>query len=197
MAQGRQPDFYALTRQHRLHTARSAINTTRVEDVHPAWKIIGHRHRRIYELIVHRQLSDPKEVIAAAHVATSTGYAALGALSTAGLITRQHGHLSAGPVGLDDIATAHHLDEHRAQRIERHQRERAAWHDWLTTREDLRTPVAETVSPTAVFPHARDPHRDEYLAAVLATGPPEASDEQHAIELLAELVGARIVAITG
>jgi hypothetical protein len=196
VAQGRQPDSYALTRQHRLDVSRQAINATRVEDVHMAWKIIGHRHRRIYELIVHRQLTDPKEVFAAAHIATSTGYAALGALCTAGLITRHHGHLGSGPVALNDIAAAHHLDEHRAQRIQRHQRERAAWHDWLSIREDMRTLVAEILNPTAALTEVIDAHRDEYLAAVLATGPPDQSEEQHAIELLAELVGARIVAIT-
>ena len=196
IAQGRQPDYYALTRQHQLETARPVIAATRVEDVHPAWKIIGHRHRRVYEAIVHRQLNDPQDVFAAAHIATSTGYAALAALTTAGLITRRRGHLSAGPVRLDDIAAAHHLDEQRTQRIQRHQRERSAWHDWLTTREDARTPIPAPQRPMATMTEPADPHRDEYLAAVLATGPPEPTDEQHALELLADLVGASIVAVT-
>ena len=196
IAQGRQPDYYALTRQHQLETARPVIAATRVEDVHPAWKIIGHRHRRVYEAIVHRQLTDPQDVFAAAHISTSTGYAALAALTTAGLITRRRGHLSAGPVRLDDIAAAHHLDEQRTQRIQRHQRERSAWHDWLTTREDARTPVPAPQRPMATMTEPADPHRDEYLAAVLATGPPEATEEQHALELLADLVGASIVAVT-
>jgi hypothetical protein len=198
VAQGREPDVYALTRQHRSDISQRAINATRVEDVHAAWKIIGHRHRRIYELIVHRRLTDLKEVLAAAHVATSTGYTTLGALRTAGLITCDRGGLGPGPVTLDTIAAAHHLDELRAERIRRHQRERAAWHDWLSTREDARSLTAETLAPIGTSVEAGDPHRDEYLSAVLATGPPDdADDEQDAIELVAELIGARIVAVVG
>jgi hypothetical protein len=196
IAQGRQPDYYALTRQHQLETSRPVIAATRVEDVHMAWKIIGHRHRRVYEAIVHRQLDNPQDVFAAAHIATSTGYAALGTLATAGLITRRRGHLRAGPVKLDDIAAAHHLDEQRTQRIQRHQRERATWHDWLTTREEARTPIPANNHSTTTLTEPADPHRDEYLAAVLATGPPAAQDERHAIELLGELVGATVVAVT-
>ncbi len=193
VAQGRRPDYYALTRQNPVETTPAVIATTRVEDVHPAWKVIGHRHRRVYELIVHRGLNDPQDVFAAAHVATSTGYATLAALATAGLITRRRGHVSPGTVTLDEIATAHHLHEVRAQRIQRHQRERANWHDWLSIREDAREqPYNQTAVSTAVA-EPIDPDRQDYLSAVLATGPPTIDEERHAIDLLAELVGARVL----
>lgn len=194
VAQGRQPDFYALTQQNPAHIAPAMIAATRVEDVHPAWKVIGYRHRRIYELITHHDLTDPRDVIAAAHVATSTGYDTLAALATAGLITRSRGHVSAGTVSLDDIAAAHRLDDLRTQRIQRHQRERAAWHDWLELREAAREVPRDTTteaSPPVAEP--ADPHRQEYLRAVLATGPPEIDEEHRAIDLLAELVGARVL----
>ncbi|MDP7739410.1 MULTISPECIES: hypothetical protein [Mycobacterium] len=194
VAQGRRPDYYALTRQNLVETTPAVIAATRVEDVHTAWKVIGHRHRRVYELIVHRGLTDPQDVFAAAHVGTSTGYATLAALATAGLITRRRGHVSPGTVTLDEIATAHHLHEVRAQRIQRHQRERATWHDWLSIREDAREQPRDnqTAVSTAVA-EPIDPDRQDYLSAVLATGPPTVDEERHAIDLLAELVGARVL----
>ncbi|MGV7724249.1 hypothetical protein PJN26_11555 [Mycobacterium kansasii] len=195
VAQGRQPDHYALTRQHRLHIESSVIAATRIEPVHLAWKVLGHRHRRIYELIAHHQLNTPQHVFAAAHVAASTGYDSLAVLATAGLITRQRGELSPGPVTLDDIAAAHHLDEQRAQRIQRHQRERAAWHDWLDVREQARNqPIGRHKPTTTTVPEPLEDHDQEYLAAVLATGPPPDDDELRAIEVIDQLIGARVVA---
>ena len=178
-----------------MEISRRAVGATRVEDVHPAWKVVGHRHRRVYELIVHHQLDSPQDVFAAAHVATSTGYATLAALTTAGLITRQRGHLSPGPITLDDIAAAHHLHEQRAQRIQRHQRQRASWHTWLLARDEAHNRPAsldEAADGTGII-EAPDPHHREYLNAVLATGPPTIDEEHRAIELLGELVGARVL----
>lgn len=196
IAQGRQPDYYALTRQNVVQTNRRAIAATRVEDVPIAWKIVGHRHRRIYELIVHHNLDNPHDVFAAAHTTATSGYSTLAALATAGLITRGHGQLSPGPVSLDQIAAAHQLDEQRAQRIQRHQRERACWHDWLQAREDARNQVIPSaVSEAVVDNEPVDVFGQEYLAAVLATGPPSVDEEYHAIELLAELVGARVLGV--
>ena len=193
-AQGRQPDYYALTQQHHAHVvAAEIVERTRVEDVHMAWKIIGHRHRRIYELIAHRGLTKPADIFGAAHTSSSTGYTTLAALATAGLVIRRRGEVTLGTVTLDDIANAHQLDEQRAERIARHQRERGIWHSWLTRREDERTlPVADTGTDEAIT-EPPDQHRDQYLTAVLATGPPTIDEEQHALELLAELVGGRVL----
>lgn len=195
IAQGREPDYYALTRQNEMGVTPEAVAATRVEDVHHAWKVIGHRHRRIYELIVHQQLERPRDVFAAAHTVPTTGYETLAALKTAGLITHQHGHLSAGPITLDDIAAAHHLDEERAARIRRHQHQRATWHAWLNTRNTAHDQPIALDQPAADIsvPDISDPHREDYLAVVLATGPPTRDEEHHAIELLAELVGARVL----
>ena len=197
VAQGREPDYYALTQQNKLPISAEAIATTRIENVHLAWKVVGHRHRRIYELIAHRGLTTPADIFAAAHVATSTGYTTLAALSTAGLIHRSRGTVTIGRVALADIAAAHHLDEQRNERIARHQRQRADWHTWLALRESLREAV--TVSDAGGAGDdaaARHEHvvEDEYLAAVLATGPPLTDEEQHALELCGELLGARLIA---
>lgn len=196
-AHGRRPDYYALTQQHRLHMGAQTVTNTRVEDVHMAWKIIGHRHRRIYELIVHHGLTKCADVFAAAHTSTSTGYTTLSALSTFGLITRRRGEVSPGPVTLDDIAAAHHLDEQRADRIQRHHRERAAWHSWLELREEARTWAPHTEARGTAIGQLPDQHRDEYLAAVLATGPPTLDEELRALELVAELIGGHVVSIVG
>lgn len=198
IAQGREPDYYALTRQNVMAVSARAVAATRVEDVHLAWKVVGHRHRRIYELIVHHGLHKPADVFAAAHVGSSTGYTTLAALATAGLITRTHGTVTPGPTGLGEIAAAHRLDEQRARRIARHQRERAGWHDWLQTREDARVHAIQLGAGfDVVLPAPEEPHRQEYLAAVLATGPPTVEEEERAIELLGKVLGARLVAGRG
>ena len=130
-----------------------------------AWKIIGHRHRRIYELIAHRGLTKPADIFAAAHMSTSTGYTTLAALATAGLVIRRRGEVSSGTVTLDDIANAHQLDEQRAERIARHQRERGIWHSWLTCREDERTLPVQTLAPTRRSPNHQ-------ISTAISTSPP-------------------------
>lgn len=195
IAQGREPDYYALTRQNVLSTPERAVAATRVEDVHLAWKVVGHRYRRVYELIVHHRLDTPADVFAAAHIGSSSGYTALAALATAGLITRTHGTVAPGPTSLDQIAAAHRLDELRAHRIARHQCERAGWHAWLQTREDARGHAVQLgVAFDVIAAGPDEPHRQEYLEAVLATGPPTLDEEQRAIDLLSDVLGARLVA---
>jgi hypothetical protein len=195
VAQGREPDYYALTQQNRMRVTAEAVGASRVEDVHQAWKVIGHRHRRTYEVIVHQHVERPCDVFAAAHMAATTGYDTLAALRIAGLITHQRGRLSAGPVTLDDIAAAHHLDEQRSQRIQRHQRERASWHTWLLSRDEThhqRVSQQQMTDATGTT-RVHDTHHKEYLSAVLANGPPTIDEEHDAIALLAELVGARVL----
>lgn len=192
-AQGREPDYYALTQQNRLRVSAQTVAATRIEDVHPAWKVIGHRHRRIYELVAHQDLTKPADIFAAAHTSTSSGYTTLAALSTAGLINHQRGEIRLGSVTLDAIAEAHHLAEQREQRIERHQNERAGWHAWLAIREETRTPHADSIATDTWASEPPDLDRSEYLTSVLATGPPTIDEEHHALELLAELMGGRVV----
>ena len=200
IAQGREPDYYALTQQNKLPISADAVAASRIENVHLAWKVVGHRHRRIYELIAHRGLTTPADIFAAAHVATSTGYTTLAALSTAGLVHRARGTVTIGAVALADIAAAHHLEEERSARLARHQQQRADWHTWLAVREALREAVIGP-DPGAASDHVAAEHEhvleDEYLAAVLATGPPLSDQEQHALELCGELLGARVIVPVG
>ncbi|KEP38769.1 hypothetical protein [Mycobacterium kansasii] len=198
VAQGRTPDYYALTSQHRLHVSASVIERQRIEDVHIAWKVIGHRHRRVYELIAHHNLHKPVDIFAAAHISTSTGYSTLAALATAGLIDQRRGEVSLSAITLDDIAAAHQLDQQRSDRIARHQRERTIWHRWLALREDDPTMSGHDENREPTVSETVEAHHDEYLTAVLATGPPardELDREQRAVELLAQLVGARPVGL--
>lgn len=196
-AQGREPDYYALTQQNQLHVSAESVAGTRVEDVHLAWKIIGHRHRRIFEVIAHQGITRPADIFAAAHTSTSSGYTTLAALSTVGLITHQRGEVALGSVTLDAIAEAHHLAEQREQRIRRHQNERAGWHAWLAIREEARTSREDSIATDTWASEPLDQHRSEYLTAVLATGPPSIDEEHHAIELLAELMGGRVITSVG
>ncbi|MDP7707400.1 hypothetical protein [Mycobacterium sp. TY815] len=190
VAHGREPDYYALTSQNKVITDRAAASRVRVEDVHCAWKVIGLRHRRIYELITDHELRVPADIFAAARVGHSAGYASLIALETAGLVTRKRGFVGPGHISLDQIAVAHRLDDQRAERIRRHQREREGWHAWLDAKEHVRTQPVVTVS--SVGPRDQHDHElDYYLASVLATGPPTLEEEHRAIELLVDVVGAR------
>lgn len=196
VAQGRDADVYALTQQNPAPIDHTALASARVETVHIAWKVIGHHHRRVYELITHRGLTTPADICAAAHISTSTGYSTFAALATAGLIVRTRGSVTPGPVSLDDIAAAHHLHEYRAERISRHRHQRATWHTWLAIRDAERTPttldahdVAAATQPTSAAA-ARHAH---YLDSVLATGPPPGDDEAEILAMLAEMLGATII----
>ena len=196
-AQGRDADFYALTRQNPALLDDAALLSARVEDVHPAWKVIGHQHRRIYELIIHRGLTNPHDICAAAHVSTSTGYTSLAALATAGLIRRGRGTVTSGSTSLDTIAAAHHLDDQRAERITRHQQQRATWHRWLAIRdaEHGLTTVDAVHAAAADQPTAAPAsHEVEYLASVLTTGPPPTDEEAEILAMLSDILGARVVA---
>jgi hypothetical protein len=142
----------------------------------------------------------PAVIYAAARVSARSGQLTLAALATAGLITRTGRTVAAGTVSLDDIAAAHRLDETQAERIARYRRERAAWHTWLALQDQLRGLGAPPDEDSHVSSPAVPVFADEadYLAAVLAHGPPTSGedDEHAAIDLLAELLGARILAAT-
>ena len=199
IAQGREPDYYALTQQNRLPISADAIAAARIENVHLAWKVVGHRHRRIYELIVNRGLRTPADIFAAAHVATSTGTPRLAALATAGLIHRARGTVTIGAVACRHRRSPSPRGTTHA-RLARHQQQRADWHTWLAVREALRENVIGP-DPGAASDHVAAQHdhvvEDEYLAAVLATGPPLSDQEQHALELCGELLGARVIVTVG
>lgn len=197
---GRDADFYALTTHGPEPVTPVPAHRVRIEDVHPMWGVLGRHHRLIYELIIHTGLSVPADVYAAAHVSPRSGQLSVATLVTAGLITRVRGRLRPGPVTLDDLAASHRLADTQAERIARYRRERAVWHDWLALHERLIT-AGRPADPARVADllAAEALHRDEYLASVLATGPPDESGapdptHQAAVELVRDLIGARIVA---
>jgi hypothetical protein len=110
-----------------------------------------------------------------------------------------------GPESLDHIADRHHLHETRDDRLSRHRAERAAWRTWLAERERLRgsNPSAgdgpADIAGTSVDRRRvdDDPEYAAWLESVMATGPPDDDlhhTERAAIDIIAELLGGRIVA---
>ncbi|WP_137145763.1 hypothetical protein [Mycolicibacterium sp. CR10] len=194
---GRDADFYALTTETPDSITPVPLERVRVSDVHPAWSILGRHHRAVYELIIHTGMTRPADVYAAARISARTGQLSIAALAAAGLITREGRTVMPGPTTLDDIAAAHRLDEVQADRIARYRRERAAWHEWLALQD-----AAKGITPEAgdrVHAGAHGPvfaDEDDYLVHVMAHGPPSADEEYIAIALVAELMGARILAET-
>lgn len=120
-------------------------------------------------------------------------------LQTAGLIERTgRGTLAPGPVSLDSIAERHHTDQIREDRIAHYRRERIAWREWLTEREQQRaTPTPDSTTEPALvatMSEETDEHEQLWWESVLANGPPTEHDPEHeALELLADLLGARIL----
>jgi hypothetical protein len=202
---GTDADVYALTTQNRVISDPVRAERVRVEPVHAVWMVLGHHKRRIYELVAHHGLSVRADIYAAAAVPRATGDTVMLELEIAGLIARSgRGSVKLGSVTLDMIAHQHHLDEARADRLEKHRTERAAWRTWLAEREQQRAEsfagaVAATEVATARcggWDFDDDEDHAEWLEAVMATGPPQDAEtsEREAIDLLADLLGARIIA---
>lgn len=198
---GRDPDFYALTTSNPDNIIPVPLERIRLTDVHPAWSVLSRRHRLVHDLIVHTGMTRPADIYAAARVSARTGQLSIAALVTAGLVTRKGRSVGPGPATLDDIAAAHHLDEAVEEWIARFRRERAAWHDWLDLQDRLRGLAVprDAGEPSTVPAEPGFDDHDEYLAAVLSTGPPETVDDEElaALDLLADLLGARVLAPAG
>lgn len=200
-ALGTEADVYALTSQNRVTTDSVRAQRVRIEAVHEAWSVLGHHLRRVYELVAYHGLTRKADVYAAAAVPRATGDAMVTDLEIAGLLQKSGwGSVAVGPVTLDAIAQRQHLDEIREIRLERHRAERAAWRSWLDEREKQRMPAqpidnVATVAPASVgTDHAAE--HDAWREAIMATGPPtrdELDDERDAIEMLTELLGARLL----
>jgi hypothetical protein len=203
---GTEADVYALTSQNKVTTDAGRAERVRVEPVHEAWIVLGHHLRRIYELVAHHGLTSKADIYAAAAVPRATGDAMVIDLEIAGLLTRSGwGTVALGPESLDRIAERNHLHETRDDRITRHRTERAAWRTWLAERERLRginPAVDETPADAADISFGRRGPDDEqeymaWLESVMATGPPDDDPynaEREAIDMIAELLGGRIVA---
>ena len=201
---GTEADVYALTLQNPVTTDQSRTERVRVEPVHDAWSVMGHHLRRVYELVAYYGLTTKADIYAAAAVSRGAGDAMMVDLQVAGLITRTGwGTVAVGPVELDAIATREHLDVTRDQRIQRYREERAQWRTWLADRERQRSPERIDDTVAAADPRPVPWRGDEldhaaWLQSVMSTGPPpvyatELDHERVAIDILAELLGARIV----
>lgn len=194
---GREADYYALTTVGPSPISPIPLERVRVQDVHPAWSVIGRHHRAVFELMAYAGLTSPADIYAGARLSPRAGQLALSALATFGLISRSGRTVALGAMTLDDVAAAHRLDDIQADRIARYRRERAAWHAWLVLQDDLKgiIPATGEWREIAVEPVQGDDA--EYLAAVLAHGPPAVDEEAVAIALVTEVMGARIVVGAG
>jgi hypothetical protein len=194
-------DVYALTSQNRVINDPSEADRMRIEPVHDAWYVLGHHLRRIYELIAHHGLTRKADIYAAARVPRGSGDTTIVDLEVAGLITRTGwGTVGVANGTLDEIERRHRLEDSRAARIERYGEERAAWRAWLVERERQRSaaPVDDQLTEEDAFVATTAELDAEYVAwldSVMATGPPSDDEEWelHAIDMVAELLGARIV----
>ncbi|BBX88217.1 hypothetical protein [Mycolicibacterium aubagnense] len=193
---GVEADAYALTVQNTVAGTAITADRVRVEPVHDAWSVAGHHLRRIYELIAYHGLTSRSDVYAAAAVSRTAGDEAVIALEVLGLIRRTgRGTVAVGAVTLADLATAHQTDDVREERITRYRTERSQWRQWLDSRDQARTEAEMTaLDQLKPFEHA-DVDRT-FWDAVMANGPPPSNEidpEREAIDLVADLLGGRII----
>ncbi len=197
-------DWYALTSQNKIETDPIRLQRARIEDVHPAWHVLGHQHRRVYELIAYHAVTNRADLYSAARLSKSTVNATIVELTVAGLIkTTGRGTVAPGPTSLDDIATAHHLDDITQSRIAEYRAERQQWRTWLEARDTLMgrtTPGASNTAPVPSWaPRYDEPIEQAYLESVLSTGPPperednSTSPHTDAIALIGDILGGRIL----
>ncbi|WP_405180978.1 hypothetical protein OG225_07250 [Nocardia sp. NBC_01377] len=151
-ATGHLADRYALITANLagapIPTSRARIARTPIQPVHPAWRVIGLRCRRLYETILDGT-TNPADAFAAAALGRTAGYTALATLTTTGLIHHTHKTVRAGSTTLDHIARAHGLPARRQNTIARHRRERADWAAWLSARTS-RPPRAPRTTSQAI-----------------------------------------------
>ncbi|WNV85047.1 hypothetical protein [Umezawaea sp. Da 62-37] len=206
---GAAADKYALVTPrsdgHEIEADPTLIAHRKVGPVHPAWHILGLPARRVFDAIErharhHRASVRPLDLPELTGMCTPQVYQALRRLAKVELLHRGRDWVARTTRTLAEIATEHGLAELRAERIAHHRRERRAWHDLLAqweepfARQDLGDPVAlpaDPLSPT---------ERADYLAVVMATGPPPQEPEylmagassvhERSIDLLEELLGA-------
>lgn len=204
-ASGLLPDRYALVTAKIDGTLVTPIPLDRVSvsPVHDAWRVVGVRARRLYDLVVFG-LSRPEDLFAAAGVGKSTGYALLNDLQIRGLVKVARGRVDLGDLTLDDVAAAHGLGQLRQDTIVQYRQDRVDWVAWLELAyAAARTEDRGSDGETSVAAW-EEPADDEAMwRSLLADGPPAEpmtdigeSGDDHIIEddedaaALALLVGA-------
>lgn len=176
---GQNPDRYALVSTPAARTATQPAEMPQesggIESVHPAWSVIGWRHRILYDAAAAAPAPmTPDALFTAVGIGRTSGYEALVDLRIAGLLTVENTQISVGPVELDDIGHRHGLTSAVRARIVRHRAERIVWREWLAAREEARTPPEPDPTLFAIADeHPSDPPEPEYIAAVMNTGPPD------------------------
>lgn len=185
---GRDADCYALTISRSEPVTPTPRHRVRVEDVHPVWSVLGRSNRVVYELVAHTGLASTQDVAAAAQIGVRSAQLALAALAQVGLIERAGNTLRAGQANLDDLAGRLGIGEAMAERIQRYRAERADWWTWLERQAQIRAAEQETPADPM------DPEdRADYLDTVGRRRPPPADEEELALDLLRETLGARII----
>ncbi|WP_037161271.1 hypothetical protein [Rhodococcoides fascians] len=176
---GQNPDRYALVSTPAARTATPPAEVPQesggIESVHPAWSVIGWRHRILYDAAAAApEPMTPDALFTAVGIGRTSGYEALVDLRIAGLLTVENTQISVGPVELDDIGHRHGLTSAVRARIVRHRAERIVWREWLAAREEARTPPEPDPTLFAIADeHPSGPPEPEYIAAVMNTGPPD------------------------
>ncbi|WP_133055998.1 hypothetical protein [Mycolicibacter longobardus] len=146
-----------------------------VAGVHPVWSILGLQYRRLYETVLDGAV-EAAEIATAAAVSRSSGYDGIAELCRVGLLRKNGSRVEVTDTSLDDLAVQLGVAEQRAARIAAHQQARSRWRQWLQAREQ---PIVEPVGrdqpadpPTVWLSVDSEVDRQDYLASVLATGPP-------------------------
>ncbi|RJQ66269.1 hypothetical protein D5S17_36205 [Pseudonocardiaceae bacterium YIM PH 21723] len=210
---GTQADRYALVTPringHEVPVDPAILDRTTIDPVHPAWSVIGLPARQIYEAL-DRAADAGQYNVRPQDLAEDTGmsptqtYQALIRLAEFNLVDRGYGWARRTTRTLIDIATEHATDDLRAERIARHRAERQAWHDLLALWNGETTTDCPDTEQLPSDPWL-DADRQDYLTSVLATGPPQtdelphtplghqAEPDQHTVDLLVSLLGARVV----
>jgi hypothetical protein len=173
---GQNPDRYALVPTHagREIPIDASAGPAAVESVHPAWSVIGWRHRILYDAVLAAaEPLTPDELFTTTGIGRTSGYEALLDLRVAGLLTVENAHIGVGPVELDDIGHRHGLTSAVRARIVRHRAERIVWREWLAAREEARTPPEPDRSLFVIADDHLDPPDHDYILAVMNTGPPD------------------------
>lgn len=220
--QQKEADYYALTMQNIVAAEPIHAERVRVEPVHTAWSALGHHRRRIYELVVYFGLDEIEDIFAAAKVSPSTGKAIVADLIKMNLLQRAgQGVVQRGSRTLDDIAAAQDTDDELTARVAIYRAEREVWHAWLEHRQE-QIVGSHHEAPTQADTHPRqgnptgDPLVEQaWLNSVMADGPPPrddadtdlsdlehaaayaAEEEDAALTLLTELLGAHVLTTTG
>lgn len=172
---GQNPDRYALVAA-RIAGSNGEIGPSteelQIESVHPAWSVIGWRHKAVYDVI--SSSTEPltiEDALAAASIGRTSGYETVLDLRVAGLIAMENNQIVLGSVDLDTIAHLHGLATAVRERVVRHRAERIIWREWLAAREDARTPPDLPLVLYAVVEDAAHPPDEAYYAAVMDAGP--------------------------